>query len=57
MNGYQKKRIKEALDYLQHLSEWENQFIKDLADKDDSYQLSKKQNHYLNKISEKVGKI
>lgn len=57
MNGFQKKMIKDALDYEEHLSEWEVEFINDIANKDDSYILSKSQNHIVNRISEKIGKI
>ena len=57
MNGYQVKRINEALDNLEHLGEWENDFINDLSGKDKDYEISDKQNHILNRISEKIGNI
>ena len=57
MNGYQVKRINEALDNLEHLNEWENGFINGLAAKDEDYEISDKQNHILNRISEKIGNI
>jgi len=57
MNGYQVKRINEALDNLQHLSEWENDFINNLADKREDVELTEKQNRTLNRISEKIGEL
>lgn len=57
MNNYQIKRIYEALDNLEHLSEWENDFINNLAEKPEGYQLSEKENHIINRISQKIGEI
>lgn len=57
MNGYQIKRILEAQDNLEHLSDWENDFINNLADKKDEFELTEKQNSVLNRISEKIGLI
>lgn len=57
MNNYQKKRINEALEYEEFLSDWESEFINNMAEKNENYELSVKQNHALNKISEKVGQI
>lgn len=55
MNGYQRKRILEALDNEAKLSEWEWDFINSLADRPDDYELSHKQNEILNRISQKMG--
>lgn len=54
MNGLQKKIVVKALDRLDELSAWENDFVKNLADKPDKYELSEKQNHILNRIWEKL---
>lgn len=53
MNGFQKSIIVQALDYPEPLSEWEYDFINSLADKDDDYELSSRQNEVLNRISQK----
>lgn len=53
MNGFQKKVIIRALDDPEHLSDWEYDFISDLADKDDDYELSDKQNKIINSISQR----
>lgn len=37
-NKVQIRFIKDALDQPEKLTEWEEQFINDLADKDDDYQ-------------------
>ena len=50
MNGLQKKIIVRALDEAEQLTEWEYEFISDMADKPDDYELSEKQNHILNRI-------
>jgi hypothetical protein len=50
MNGLQKKIICKALDAVEELTEWEHEFISDLAEKPESYELSEKQNHQLNRI-------
>lgn len=50
MNGLQKKIIVQALYAHEELTEWEQEFVSDLADKPDDYQLSEKQNHQLNRI-------
>jgi len=57
MNRVQIKFIKDALEYEDHLNEWEQQFINNLAEKDESYQLSDKQNEILNRIIDKVNRI
>ncbi len=50
MNGLQKKIITKALDAADELTEWEHDFVTDLAEKPESYELSEKQNHVLNRI-------
>ncbi len=57
MNGYQIKRINEALDNLENLNEWENSFIIYISEQLENYELSSNENHCLNKISEKIGNI
>ncbi len=57
MNGYQKKRIIEALDNLEHLSDWENDFMLSIANKGDDDELSEKQNSIINRIGEKLGAL
>ena len=57
MNGFQKSIIKEALQYEEFISEYESQFINDMAEKDDEYKLSFNQNKLLNRISQKIGQI
>ncbi len=54
MNRIQKRFIKDAIDQPENLTDWENNFISDLAEKPDSYELSEKQNAVLNKISQKL---
>lgn len=54
MNRIQKKIVIDALDNEHKLSGWESKFINDLADKEDSYQLTEKQNEILNRISQKI---
>ena len=61
MNRIQIQFIKDALDQEHKLSEWESEFINDLADKDEEYKkkgvdltLSSKQNEILNRISQKL---
>lgn len=46
--------IKDALDQPEKLSDWEYDFINDLADKDDDYELTEKQNKVLNRISQRL---
>jgi hypothetical protein len=57
VNNYQRKRIVEAIEYEEHLNEWECEFINDLSNKDDNYELSENQNKTLNRISEKIARI
>ena len=54
MNRVQKRFVKDAMDMDHKLSEWEFNFINDLAEKDDSYELSEKQNEVLNRIQRKI---
>lgn len=54
MNRVQKKFIIDAVDNLEMLSDWENDFILDLAKKEESYTLSEKQNSTLNRIVQKI---
>lgn len=53
-NRVQRKFILDALDQPERLTDWENEFINDLAEKDDDYELSEKQNNILNRISQKL---
>ena len=53
MNGFQKKIITDALDDPEPLSDWEYDFINDLAERSDEYELSDKQNVIVNRISGK----
>jgi hypothetical protein len=55
-NKVQIKFIKDALDAEHMLSEWESQFINDLAELDDDAELSEKQNKVLNRIIGKVNR-
>lgn len=54
MNKVQIKFVKDALDQLEQLSEWEIEFISDIADRGDDYELSEKQNKILNRIQGKL---
>lgn len=54
MNRVQIRFIKDAIDQPEKLSEQENNFIDDLADKEEEYKLSDKQNAVLNKIQGKL---
>ena len=53
MNNIQKRFINDAIEDPKPLSEWEYDFIQSLADKDNSSELTEKQNHILNRISQK----
>jgi len=55
VNNYQQKRIVEALDNAQNLTAWEYDFIDSLADIPEDKELTEKQNHILNRISQKMG--
>ena len=57
MNKIQRKFVIDALDQEHKLSEWESQFINDLAERDEQspdYVLSDKQNEILNRIQRKL---
>ena len=54
MNRVQKRFILDALDQEYKLTEWEGGFINDLAEKEDDYELSDKQNEILNRIQRKL---
>ena len=54
MNGFQEKIIEKAMDNDHKLSSWECEFVENLSEKSDRYELSDKQNEILNRISEKV---
>lgn len=54
MNRVQIRFVKDALDQPEKLSDWENNFINDLAEKPEGYELSEKQNTTLNKIQRKL---
>jgi len=53
VNNIQTKFINDALDFPEPLTEWENEFIESLANKEEDYVLSEKQNEILNRISQK----
>ena len=53
-NKLQSKFIKDCLDNLDKLNEWENDFINSIADIPDNKELSVRQNHTLNKCIKKV---
>lgn len=57
MNRVQIKFIKDSLDAEDQLNEWESQFINDLANRGDDYELSPKQNHTLNQIQRKLSGV
>ena len=54
MNSYHITIIKQALDHPGLLSEWEDEFINNIAERDDDYNLSEKQIEVLNKIEHKI---
>lgn len=54
MNGFQKSVVLDALDNERELTEWELDFMNDLADLPDDYELSEKQNAIVNRISQKL---
>lgn len=53
MNNIQKKFIRDAIEDPSPLTQWEYDFIQNLASKENEYKLSEKQNDALNKISQK----
>lgn len=54
MNRVQKRFVKDALDQLDRLTEWEAEFIQSIADKGDDEELSERQNAALNQIQRKL---
>ena len=54
MNRVQHRFILDALENPEKLTSWEWDFINDLAEKPDEYELSEKQNETLNRIQKKV---
>lgn len=52
MNNFQKKIVEDALDDSAPLTEWEYDFINDIAEKE-HLDISDKQNDILNRISQK----
>ena len=54
MNRVQERFILDALDQPEKLTEWEYDFINNLAEKDKDYELSEKQNAILNRIQRKL---
>ncbi len=50
MNGLQIKWVAQAMANTDKLDDWEKGFIKTLFANGDDYELSKKENHKLNKI-------
>lgn len=54
MNRLQKQIIKDAIEYPETLTEWEIDFIDNIAGKDDNYELSNAQNSTLNGIGSKI---
>lgn len=57
MNGVQRKFVLDALDQEDRLTEWEAQFINDLAERDEKSpdrELTDKQNEVLNRIQSKL---
>ena len=53
-NRVQIRFIKDALDSEEKLNDWERGFIDSLADKDDSYVLSDRENYKLNQLQGKI---
>ena len=57
MNKIQRKFVIDALDQEHKLTEWESQYINDLAERDErspDMKLSDKQNEILNRIQRKL---
>lgn len=54
MNRVQWKFVQDALENDHKLSAWEQDFVSDLDDRGEDYELSDKQNAVLNRISQKV---
>jgi hypothetical protein len=54
MNRFQIKVITDAMDQPENLTDWECDFIDDLAEKGEDYELSDKQNAIINRIGQKL---
>lgn len=57
MNKVQRRFVLDAMDQEHKLTEWEHQYIDDLAEKDEKWpdmKLSDKQNEILNRIQRKL---
>lgn len=54
MDRFQNKIILRALNNEDKLTEWESDFINNLADKEEGYKLSDKQASILNRIQQKL---
>lgn len=54
MNKVQIQFVKDAMDQEEKLTPWEYDFINDLAEKPDNYELSDRQNEVLNRIQRKL---
>ena len=54
MNKFQTRIVLDAIDQPESLSDWENEFIDSLAQKEENYVASTKQNETLNKIRHKL---
>ena len=54
MNKFQTGIVTRAIDDPEALTEWENEFIDSIADNEDDYVPSVKQNAVLNRIGQKL---
>lgn len=54
MNGFQKSVVLDGLDHPYELTGWEQDFLNDLAELPEDYELSEKQNAIVNRISQKL---
>ena len=54
MNRFQIKIITDAIDQPEKLTDWENDFVSDIAERGDDYELSEKQNKIINRIGQKL---
>lgn len=54
MNRLQWKLVQDCVDNEEKLTSWEHDFINDLDDRGEDYELSDKQNHALTKIAVRV---
>lgn len=54
MNGLQLKWLEKADEQSDQLNDWEQEFVENLVDKPEDYELSDKQNSVLNKIHSKL---